>query len=104
MEGFVGDRKVQLLSDSVCNSALVKESLLKRDELTRKTVSCVLADGTRKTFPTAQIEVSTPFFVCKIDALCMKTPVNDLVLGNIKGVRPSNNSNMGWQFEMNIIG
>ena len=57
-----------------------------------------MADGTRRTFPVAQIEVNTPFFVGKIDALCMKNPVYDLVLGNIKGVRPPNNPNTGWKF------
>ena len=98
MEGFVGDRKVQVLRDSGCNSALVKESLVEHKDFTGKTVSCVLADGTRRTFPVAQIEVNTPFFVGKIDALCMKKPVYDLVLGNIKGVRPPNNPNTGGKF------
>ena len=36
MEGFLGDRKVQVLRDSGCKSALVKENLVKRDNLPEK--------------------------------------------------------------------
>ena len=100
MEGLVGDRKVQVLRDSGCNSALVKESLVKQEEMTNKTVSCVLADGTKRIFPVACIEVNTPFFAGRIDALCMKNPVYDLVLGNIKGVRPPDKPDVRWQPEV----
>ena len=104
MEGFVGERKVLVLRDSGCNSAIVRESLVKHGEFTGNNVSCVLVDGTKRTLPVAQITVSNPFVVGKIEALCMKNPVFDLVLGNIQKVRPSDNPNMEWQFDVNIRG
>ena len=80
-EGYVGDRKVLVLRDSGCNSVLVKESLVKNEETTGENVSCVLADGTRRSFPVARVKVSASFFVGQVGALCMRNPVYDLVLG-----------------------
>ena len=99
-EGYVGDSKVLVLRDSGCNSVLVKESLVKNEEIIGKTVSCVLADGTRRSFPVARVKVSTPFFVGQVEALCMRNPVYDLVLGNINGARPPNDPNVEWQSEV----
>ena len=99
-EGYVGNRKVSVLRDSGCNSVLVKESLVMSENIIDKRVRCVLADGTKRAFPVAHIEVSTPFFVGPVEALCMKNPVYDLVLGNIKGVRSPDDPDMDWKYKM----
>ena len=71
-EGYVGNRKIFVLRDSGCNSVLVKESLVMSENITDKKVRCVLADGTKRAFPVAHREVSTPFFIRRVEALCMK--------------------------------
>lgn len=60
-EGNVGERNVLVLRDSGLNSVLLKDSLVKSEEMTGKAVNCVMADGSRRMFPLAWIKVSTPF-------------------------------------------
>ena len=63
MEGLVGKSTVLDLHNSGYNSVRIKESLVKGGEYTGKKVKCVLADGSKRTFPVARIIVNAPFFV-----------------------------------------
>ena len=100
-EGFVGKSKVIVLRDSGCNSVLVKKSLVRDEEHTGKMVRCILADGSKRSFPVATIIVDTPYFVGQVEALCMENPVYDLVIGNIDGVRAANNPDENWSRKVN---
>ena len=77
----------------------MKESFVMSENIIDKRVRCVLADGTKRAFPVAYIEVSTPFFVGPVEALCKKKPVYDLVLGNIKGVRLPDDPDIDWKYK-----
>ena len=74
-DGFVGQTKIKVLRDSGCNAVIVKKSLIDSKQLKGQSQTCVLADGTRRTFQTATILVDTPFFSGVVDALCMENPV-----------------------------
>ena len=50
-------------------------------------IGCVLIDGTVRKFPVARIHINTPYYTGNVVALCMETPVYDLILGNIQGAR-----------------
>ena len=100
-EGFVGKSKVIVLRDSGCNSVLVKKGLVRDEEHTGKMVRCILADGSKRSFPVATIIVDTPYFVGQVEALCMENPVYDLVIGNIDGVRAANNPDENWSRKVN---
>lgn len=99
-EGLVGRSKVLVLRDSGCNSVLVKKDLVQEGEYTGKEVTCVLADGTKRVFPVARINVHSPFYKGQVEALSMDNPVYDLVIGNIEGARSADNPNLYWMKEV----
>ena len=47
----------------------------------------VLIDGTVQKFPTARVNMKTPYYKGELEAMCMKTPIYDLVIGNVPGSR-----------------
>jgi len=62
------------------------ESLVPGSKLTGVEEQCVLIDGTVRQTPVAKIHVETPYFTGEITAVCMKEPLFDLIVGNVKGV------------------
>ena len=48
---------------------------------------CMLIDGVIKRYPTAVVDLETPYFrqKTKVHVLCMETPVQDIVIGNVPG-------------------
>ena len=58
---------------------------------------CVLLDETVRNFPVAEIDIRTPFFTGKCEALCAENPAFDLILGNIPGVRGPNEPEVSWK-------
>ena len=67
--GFVGDTKVQVLRDTGCSSAAVRDSLVQSGQMTGDVHTCVLIDGTVRQFPIARIQVDTPFYEGEIEAI-----------------------------------
>ncbi len=96
-QGYVGDRLVEVLRDTGCNTAAIKRDIIKDNQLNGKVSSCVLMDGTLRQFPMATITVDTPYFSGEVDAMCMPNPIHDLIIGNIPGVKPVPDPN--WQRE-----
>lgn len=86
-QGKLADREVSVLRDTGCSVVIVREDLVRDEDLTGETSPVYLADGTIRKLPEAQIEVQTPYYSGRVNALCMKTPLYDLILGNINGVR-----------------
>ena len=43
--------------------------------------------------PMARIEVDTPFNTGTVEAMCMKDPLFDLIIGNVPGARNPNDPN-----------
>ena len=86
-DGYVGGHKVRVLRDSGCSSAAVRRDHITTNQLTGKEHVCLLIDGTIRQFPLAKISVVIPFFTGEVEAMCMKKPLYDLVIGNIPGVR-----------------
>ena len=86
-DGYVGGHKVRVLRDAGCSSAAVRRDLITTNQLTGKEHVCFLIDGMIRQFPLAKISVDTPFFTGKVEVICLKKPLYDLVIGNIPGVR-----------------
>ncbi len=55
-----------------------------------------MADGTISTLPVAIIRLDTPYFVGRVEAVCMTKPVYDVLLGNIKGAKNPGEPNSNW--------
>ena len=85
--GMVNDVIVGTLRDTGCSGVVVKRSLVRDEQLTGNEVVCIMIDGTVRRCPMASIYVETPFYSGIVQAMCMDTPVYDLILGNIPGVK-----------------
>ena len=78
VEMYMTGKKISVLRDTGCNTTLVRNSL---------TQTCVLIDGTIKTFPIANVSLSTPYFTGNTQCLVMDNPIYDVIIGNVKGAR-----------------
>ena len=47
----------------------------------------MLADGTTNQYKVAHITVDTPYYKGELEAVCMKRPLYDLIIGNILGAK-----------------
>lgn len=85
--GKVNGHSVKVLRDTGCTSAVVNRSLVCEDQLTGRFAKCSLVDGTVRHFPWARVFVDTSFFKGCIKAMCVDSPTQDLVIGNLPGVK-----------------
>ena len=53
-------------------------------------------DCTIKRAPMAKVEVDTPFYVGTVEALYLRDPLFDLIIGNVPGARSSDDLNPEW--------
>ncbi|KAG0431820.1 hypothetical protein HPB47_021432 [Ixodes persulcatus] len=75
--GRVGKRAVTVLRDTGCNRVIVRRSLIPKEDLTG----------------TAQA-------VYLVTALCMESPLYDIILGNIPGARAAGEPNPEWEVDV----
>ena len=84
-DGSVGSHKVKVLKDSGCTGVVVRQALVKPHQMTGLMRQCILIDGTVRACPTAIIHIHTPFYNGDVEAVCMKSPVFDLIVGDRLG-------------------
>ena len=96
VQGVLNGKLDTVLRDTGCSSAVVRQEIVKDEQLTGRIQRCILIDGTVRSAPVAEILVDSPYFKGKIEALCMSKPIYDLILGNIPGVREPNNPDVNW--------
>ena len=70
-----------------CSSAAVRNSLVSDTQLTKDAHLCVLIDETLQKFSIARVNVDTHYYKGELEAMCMKAPIYDLVIGKIPGSR-----------------
>ena len=95
--GMVGNQMVEMLRDSGCTGVVVKQDLVRNDQFTGEIMKCKLIDRTVLHVPTAEIEIDTPYYSGKVTAMCIKTPIYDLVVGEIPGARPPGKPDSNWK-------
>ena len=95
-KGMVSDMEVSVLRDTGCSKAVVRSELVRSDQYTGQSQTCLLIDGTERHFPLALVDVDTPFFTGQVEALCMENPVYDLIIGNIDGARGPSDPDAHW--------
>ena len=98
-EGRVGDTPVRVLRDTGCSSIVVKEDLVPEEDKLKEYATLILADGTVRIFQRAMVDVYTPYLCGRVKAFCMKTPVYDLIIGNVEGVRNVDAPDPHWDAE-----
>ena len=98
-EGRVGDATVRVLRDTGCSSIVVREDLVPEEDKLREYATLILADGTVRIFQRAMGDVYTPYLCGRVKALCVKTPVYDLIIGNVEGARNADAPDPPWDAE-----
>jgi hypothetical protein len=66
--------QTHVLRDTGCSTVVVKTSLVKPEQMTGDSELCILIDGAAKRFPTAFVDLDTPYYKGKAKACAWKTP------------------------------
>ena len=85
--GKVGENVVEVLRDTGCNGVIVRRELVKEEDFTNSMSYVMAIDQTLKEAPIAEIKVNTPYYTGVTQAICLRDPLFDLVIGNIPGAR-----------------
>jgi len=86
-----------VLIDTGCSTVVVKRALVDEEQMAGGTETCILIDGTVRRTPVAEIEIETPCYTGKVNAVCMDNPVYDVTTGNVSGVSDENNTRLDAQ-------
>ncbi|XP_076435072.1 uncharacterized protein LOC143274949 [Babylonia areolata] len=96
VKGLYDSKEVNVLRDTGYSGVIIRKDLVPEEQLTGKNSFLRCVHGHVESVPTADIEVSTPFFVGKVNALCLPSPPNDVIIGNIDGARAADNPDHEW--------
>ena len=91
--GKVGNNNVEVLRDSRCNGVIVKRKLVDEADFIEKVGYMMTVNRTLIRAPISRIEVDTPLYTGTVEAMCMKDPLFDLIIGNVPGARKPNDPN-----------
>ncbi|XP_033726451.1 uncharacterized protein LOC117316074 [Pecten maximus] len=100
VKGRIGGKDVDVLRDTGCSGVIIRNSFVQETDLTGEIQICILANGQRISVPVANVVVQTPYYSGTVRAWCMQSPVYDIILGNIEGVRPADNPDPGWNSDV----
>ncbi|GFO04822.1 reverse transcriptase [Plakobranchus ocellatus] len=85
--GYVDGKRETVLRDSGCSCVVIRHGLAKRSPDGKKKISINLADGTTLHAPVTDAMLECPFYTGKVDVVEMKSPLYDVILGNIPGAK-----------------
>ena len=88
--GKVGENEVEVLHDTGCNGVNFRRELVKKEDFTGSMRYVMAIDRTFKEAPIAEIKVDTLYYSGVTQAVCLRDPLFDLVIGNIPGARNPN--------------
>jgi len=86
-KGRVNDTTTLILRDTGSTTCVVKSSLVKPEQMTITYELCMLIDGVVKRYPTAVVDLDTPYYTGTANVLCIDTSVQDIIVGNIPVAR-----------------
>ena len=96
VQGLINDHKVQVLRDTGCSGVVVRQELVKPEQYTEQVQTCMLINGDIIRVPIVRVYIDTPYLTKKVDSMCMKNPIYDVVVGNVDGARPSDDPDNNW--------
>ena len=88
--GKMGESVVEVLRDTGCNCVIVRRELVKEDDFASSMGYVIAIDWTLKEAPIGEIKVDTPHYTRVTQAICLRDPLFDLVIGNIHRARNPN--------------
>ncbi|KAH9365227.1 hypothetical protein HPB48_007926 [Haemaphysalis longicornis] len=86
-KGRVEDKPAIILRDTGTNTVIVRQSLVPRAALTGTSCMLQLANGKYVTAPEAKVFIESPFFTVMALVSCLKYPLYDVVIGNVRGAQ-----------------
>ena len=90
--GKMNENVVEVLRDTGYNGVIVRRGLMKEDDFIGSKGYVMAIDRTLKEAPIAEIEVDTSYYMRVTQAICLRDPLFDLVIGNIPGAWNPNDS------------
>ena len=97
--GMVGNKSVTVLRDTGCSEVIVKRELVSEEQLTGKVGYIMTVARTLLKAPFANVEINTPYFSGTVEALCLRDPLYQLIIGNIPGARAPDDPDETWCVE-----
>ena len=94
--GMVGNKSVTVLRNTACSGAIIKRELIAEGQFTGKLGYIMTVARTLLKAPFANIEISTPCYNGTVEALCLRDPLYQLIIGNIPGARAPDDPDETW--------
>ena len=81
-QGYVNNRPVKFVRDTASSITIVRSNLVKPEQMTDQTVTCMLADGCVKVFKFAEVDIITPYYTERNKAASIDTAIHERLIGN----------------------
>ena len=96
VQGFVGEKPVEVLRDTGCSGVIVSKDLVPESTYTGRSQTMVMVDYSSRVVPEVKVSIDTPYYKGEVLALCVEKPLVGLIIGNIPGARERNNPDINW--------
>ena len=96
VQGFVGEKPVEVLRDTGCSEVIVSKDLVPESAYTGRSQTMVMVDYSSRVVPEVKVSIDTPYYKGEVLALCVEKPLVGLIIGNIPGARERNNPDKNW--------
>ena len=96
VQGFVGEKPVEVLRDTGCSGVIVSKDLVPESAYTGRSQTMVMVDCSSRVVPEVKVSIDTPYYKGEVLALCVEKPLVGLIIGNIPGARERNNPDINW--------
>ena len=96
VQGFVGEKPVEVLRNTGCSGVIVSKDLVPKSAYTGRSQTMVMVDYFSRVVPEVKVSIDTPYYKGEVLALCVKKPLVGLIIGNIPGARERNNPDINW--------
>ena len=96
VQGFVGEKPVEVLRDTGCSGVIVSKDLVPESAYTGRSQTMVMVDYSSRVVPEVKVSIDTPYHQGEVLALCVEKPLVGLIIGNIPGARERNNPDINW--------
>ena len=83
VQGFVGEKPVEVLRDTGCSGVIVSKDLVPESAYTGRSQTMVMVDYSSRVVPEVKVSIDTPYYKGEVLALCVEKPLVGLIIGNL---------------------
>ena len=74
VQGFVGEKPVEVLRDTGCSGVIVSKDLVPESAYTGRSQTMVMVDYSSRVVPEVKVSIDTPYYKGEVLALCVEKP------------------------------